>query len=141
MSCIKGNYVDSSHGYSTCYHKGKKVRQHRLAYCISNGLELSDIKGKVVRHTCDNRYCVNPKHLIIGTHKDNMRDMTDRNRQAVGTTVPSSVLTPEQVKFIRDNYIPHSPEFGLGALGKRFGCAKSTVHAVVKRLNWSHLES
>ena len=40
MSCIKGNYVDSSHGYSTCYHKGKKVRQHRLTYCIANGLEL-----------------------------------------------------------------------------------------------------
>ena len=50
-------------------------------------------------------------------------------------------LYPEQVKFILDNYIPHSPAFGLGALGKRFGCDKSTVHAVVKRLNWNHLES
>lgn len=41
-------------------------------------------KGLVVRHTCDVRECVNPDHLILGTQKDNIRDMHDRGRYAGG---------------------------------------------------------
>ena len=37
-------------------------------------------KGMIVRHTCDNRACINPMHLQIGTHADNMRDMATRGR-------------------------------------------------------------
>ncbi len=34
----------------------------------------------ILRHTCDNRQCINPEHLILGTRYDNMQDMISRGR-------------------------------------------------------------
>jgi hypothetical protein len=44
-------------------------------------LSLLDISGKVVRHTCDNRKCINPLHLKIGIAKDNVKDVDERGRR------------------------------------------------------------
>lgn len=57
--------------------KGKRMGAHRMAYIVFNGRIPN---GKCVRHTCDNRSCVNPEHLIIGTKKDNSSDMVARGR-------------------------------------------------------------
>lgn len=55
------------------YIQGKPVQEgaHRVAYRIWNG-EIAS--GKVVRHLCHNKLCVNPCHLIIGSQKENMAD-------------------------------------------------------------------
>ena len=64
------------HGYGCANYKGKTVGAHRLSYMAHNG-EIP--KGMLVRHTCDIRECVNPEHLQIGTHSDNMRDIRERS--------------------------------------------------------------
>ena len=64
-------------GYPMVRRNGKFWKANRYSYTIHKG----DIpKGLVIRHTCDNPACINPDHLILGTQKDNVQDMIERNR-------------------------------------------------------------
>jgi hypothetical protein len=63
--------------------RGNQVFAHRFAWTISNG-QIPD--GKFVCHRCDVPLCVNPTHLFIGTHEDNMQDMISKGRQRNGVS-------------------------------------------------------
>ena len=140
MDCILGTCINKRNGYSYRRYEGRHVRSHRVAYVVANNLTLDDITGQIVRHICDNRACVNPEHLILGTHQDNMDDMTSRGRSAKGTGIANSVLSDEQVRFIRANYIPRSKMWGTVALGKLLGVSHRTVQSVTSGLRWAHVK-
>src|SRR5262245_15962768 len=69
---------------------GRKVyKAHRVAYALGRGeLALSSgergARGVIVLHTCDNRSCCNPDHLVLGTQADNMRDACEKARMGHG---------------------------------------------------------
>ena len=93
---VDGCHICTSHrpdtnGYPQFKRDKKSVRLSRYVWAQANG---PIPEGKHVLHTCDKRNCINPEHLYLGTHKDNMRDMAMRNR---GT----SKLTPDDVRDIR----------------------------------------
>lgn len=58
----------------------KNIQAHRAAYIIHNNEDLT--KEDVVMHVCDNPSCINPSHLIKGTHNDNVQDRVIKNRSA-----------------------------------------------------------
>jgi HNH endonuclease len=64
-------------GYGRIRIKGKIYRANRVAFLIKKG-EIPN--GFCICHSCDNPSCVNPDHLFLGTHKENMDDMSIKTR-------------------------------------------------------------
>lgn len=64
-------------GYGLKRYMGKLMNAHRAAYLHAVG-EIPD--GMCVCHSCDNTKCMNPDHLWLGTHQDNMDDMWEKGR-------------------------------------------------------------
>ena len=70
----------SRNGYGVAFRNGKNVGAHRLA--AYTFLDLDSDPSRYVLHRCDNRLCVNPKHLFLGTQTDNMQDSINKGRNA-----------------------------------------------------------
>lgn len=106
---------------------GTSAYCHRIMYEHANG---SVPEGAVVMHTCDNRRCVNPDHLVIGTQRDNVRDMHKKGR------TPRSVLTAAEVQEIR---MLRQTGMTFHSLAKRFMVSPQTVSKIVTRKAWNWL--
>ena len=137
--CVEWLGRRSPSGYGVMYHEGKEERVHRVSYCQANGVSLESIKGLFVRHSCDNRGCCEPEHLILGTHLDNMDDMTSRGRQNKGKDRPQSKLTDEIVSIIRCRFKPQCRKNGARALGREFGVHNSIISRICDGTLWKSL--
>jgi len=105
---------------------GKKVVYvHRLAYCEHHGITMESIKGKQVRHDCDNPPCIEPTHLLLGTNADNSEDKVLRDRQ-------SKKLTAAQVAEIRRRFTPGFNPDNQTALAKEFGVTQVHISRIVR---------
>ena len=134
-TCIETPYAPSGGmGYGQIEINGKALMHHRLAYCKANNVSLDSIADKVVRHTCDNPRCVNPEHLLIGTHADNSNDRAVRNRTAVGVRASRSRLTEAQVLEIRARRWGSNKDLGL-----EFGIDASCISDIRTRKTWKHI--
>jgi len=75
-NCILWEGTVTNSGYGRKWFQGKARYAHRVAYYLTH-----NEWPEVVRHTCDNKVCVNPEHLLGGTQKDNVADMYARKRE------------------------------------------------------------
>lgn len=108
---------------------------HRISYEIHFG---SIPAGLEVRHSCDTPSCVNPEHLLLGAHRDNMRDMArrqraDRRRKPRGMAHGNAILTDALVREIRAS--PDSSH----KIAKRLGMSQVNIAAVKRRATWRHV--
>lgn len=108
------------------------IRVHRMSYETFIG---AIPKGLIVRHSCDVFCCINPRHLLVGTHQANMDDMTKRSRQAYGYNVGPKVLVEEDVKEIRSLYA--TGNYTQERLSKMFNTARSNISYVVREVTWT----
>lgn len=131
-SCVLWNKGLSHNGYGLTSVGNKTYRAHRLAYCRKHNLNHDDIRGKVVMHTCDVRNCVNPDHLVLGTHIDNMRDMKLKGRAARGLANSKGKLSESDKEFIIKNYTPHRGAFTTVKLARMFKVNNTSIGKVIK---------
>lgn len=134
--------------------RGRIVRAHRLAF----EFEYGDIPaGLEVCHRCDNPPCVNPRHLFLGTHADNMGDMAQKGRSwaknhpeemprgdnhplrrrpecaARGVRVGGAKLNDDAVRAIRTSTLSQR------ALAKAHGVSRRTIVFVQQGKTWKHV--
>ena len=125
---------------------------HRMAFAFWN-YPVPD--GMFVCHQCDNRKCVNPNHLFLGTPKDNVDDMFKKNRQQdysknrasgdrhglalhpearlFGKKNPQSILTDKLVLSIRDDSL------SIKDIAADIGVSYHTVWNVKNKRSWRHV--
>lgn len=89
-------------------------------------------KGMYVLHSCDNRLCINPEHLSLGTHRDNIADMHAKNRQSGGSLPneknPSCKFTDDQIRTMR----AARGSMGLRAMVRYFGISETHLLRVIR---------
>ncbi|AXH46618.1 HNH endonuclease [Gordonia phage BobBob] len=125
----QGNVNDT--GYGRVCVAGNVTNAHRAAYRVTNG-DVPD--GLVVRHTCDNRRCVNPKHLILGTQGDNVRDMLwQRSPRAFGRR-----LTERDIIAIRRAHVGGTSR---RAIAEQYGINYAHACGIISGQRWAHVPS
>lgn len=122
-------------GYGSITISGTKQGiAHRVSWQIHNG---PIPKGLCVLHKCDNRSCVNPRHLFLGTKADNSADMTAKGRRAYGAQTNRTKLTDNDVIEIRR--IREKDGLTYQKIADGFGIGISTVRSIICRETWTHL--
>ncbi len=125
-------------GYGKFGFRDRTVSTHRFSWVLHRG-NIPD--NLCVLHKCDNRSCINPKHLFLGTKSDNNEDMTSKGRRrwAFGENAGRAKLTNEQVLEIRQIYKWHSRQYGSRQLAKLYGVSPATIYNITAKKLWKHI--
>lgn len=134
----------SRHGYGNFgIRAGRTARAHRFSYEQQYGPIPT---GLLALHKCDNRLCVNPNHLFLGTQTDNMQDMILKGRrpcsrlseksQPRGERHGGSKLKAADVLEIRRRR--NSGERCI-YLAEEFGVSRRQIRSIANRESWSHI--
>lgn len=114
-------------GYGKVTVNNRSCSVHRRAWELTHGQTAMH-----VLHKCDNRVCVNPLHLFLGTNQDNVDDRNCKLRQARHESHGAAKLTIVEVKEIRAKY-----QWGNGAmLSREYNVVPSTILDIVKGRKW-----
>ena len=107
------------------FNKYTGMNSQRAAWIMTNGYIEN---GLEVCHSCDNRKCCNPKHLFLGTHLENMKDMTSKNRFI-------HKITYEQAIEIRELYATGNTT--QQKLADKFGVCITQIHRIIHYKRWN----
>lgn len=122
----------SKNGYGRFFDGQVAEWAHRVAWQIFNG-QIPD--NYAVCHHCDNRTCVNPSHLFLGTALENKQDAVRKGRHLVGEKVRNSKLTEENVRDILSKRI-NAKQFAL-----LYKISERHVYHLWSRSTWRHVDA
>jgi len=128
--CWEWQGQTAGNGYGFFRLNGKKRPAHRVSWMLTNRQQIPT--GMHILHSCDHPPCVNPSHLRLGTHAENMRE-----KAAKGRASGSPVLSPKDVERIRLLY-------ALGGatqldLSRQFGVSQSQISLIVNGKAWKNV--
>lgn len=130
----------TSTGYGMFNFDNKPLKASRVAWMLTSGEIPNNL---CVCHKCDNPLCCNPKHLFLGTRKENSEDMVKKGRQSRGKkhgdTVrgelnPVHKLTWDTVREIRMRY--GDGNITMTQLAKEYSVDRKLIHNIVYKKAW-----
>lgn len=127
------SHVPKNDGYIRVGRNGLQIYIHRYSYELAYG-PIPD--GFCVCHHCDNKKCINPVHLFLGTPADNIRDSARKGRMAhlYGETHGSHKLTEADIEAIRADKTSLQRE-----LGEKYGVDRSNIGYIKRGKTWRHV--
>jgi HNH endonuclease len=131
--CWIWNGATDSSGYGSINVRCKIMGAHRFSWMIHIG---HIPKGLILLHSCDNTRCVNPKHLSLGTDKNNKDDSVRKRRHHHGEHHSWAKLTEKQVLSIR---LKHENGVSAPILASHRDVDESTIRAIIRRRTWKHI--
>jgi len=131
--CI--SHKPSKRGYPQCTRNGKPESISRYVWRKEKG-EIPE--GLFVCHTCDNKRCINPDHLFLGTPKDNMEDKIKKGRSVYvcGEMNGSHKLSNTDVLKIKESLKTNK---NCSEIARRFGVSPRTINDIKRRESWGWL--
>lgn len=120
-------------GYGIHSRLKKRTYAHRRAWELMRG----SISGEtMVCHRCDTPACVNPEHLFLGSHSDNMADMRAKGRafRPAGTLHPQHRLSEQAVRYVRQQYGRNGVSYSM--LGRALNVSWEAIRNIVKGRSW-----
>lgn len=134
------------HGYFNVKLNGqfKQIGAHKVSLMIQG---ISIPQGMVVMHICDNPGCVNPRHLQVGTYKDNYQDMVNKGRgnPVKGQRQHKATVTDEIARKIKSEAImlsrpgKTSYKTNFNELAKKYNVPRDTINNIAKGKTWKHI--
>lgn len=129
------NWLSSKNeeGYGQFKYDDKMIKSHRFAYILCHG-KISD--NMFVLHSCDNPSCCNPKHLYLGSQKDNMEDMVNKGRQCklTGENHGRAILKNVEVNEIRKLY--NTRKYSQKQLSFMYKISQGVISEIINNKIW-----
>lgn len=111
------------------------IAAHRASYELFNG---PITEGLFVLHKCDNRPCINPDHLFVGTQTENMIDCVNKKRHSFGERNGLTKLSDKKVMHIK--ILLKDKKLTFKEIAAKFGVDATTVFKIKKGKTWKHLK-
>lgn len=131
-----GNTAENGYGHFQLSNPKITVLAHRFSYELHTGTKIPE--GMEICHQCDNRACVNPRHLFLGTRKENAMDCVEKGRQAKGEKNGKSKLKECEAREVKrlaiDGRLPQ------WFIGKIFRISEIQVRKIKNGRAWVHLQ-
>lgn len=134
-SCWLWVGTTNNKGYGQLKINKKNTGAHRVSYMVHIG---PIPEGMFVLHQCDNPACINPYHLFLGTHADNMRDKVQKGRMhdQRGEHNPKAKITELQA---RDAHERAAKGERQSDIARSYGVTRSAISRIIRGQSWPHI--